>query len=106
MMKWISVKDRIPECSIDDEEFVIAFHTVHGVGVAYPWMFEEYIREELEEEFRSKYLFSAHFIKNKKDGNYCIDDEDNIDIFEDDPIFQNLGSITYWMPLPATPEKK
>jgi hypothetical protein len=103
---WISIKEKTPPTSIEKElPFVIALHSVYGVGVAWFWKFQDGdgIKEELEEEFEDKYLCSCHFIKNTVDGNDCIDEEDDIDIFENDPHFPNLGTVTHWMPLPDAP---
>jgi len=105
MGKWISIKERLPLYQGSREHsFVLAFHTVYGVGVAWFWVLEDF-REELEEEFKDKYLCSCQFIKKKPDGNYCIDDDDDIDIFVNSPHFRNLGTITHWMPLPKPPDK-
>lgn len=105
-MEWISVKNKLPD-TIENQEraFVLAYHTIYGVGVAWFWIFSEGegIREELEEDFKDKYICSCHFIKNKVDGNHCIDSEDDIDIFENSPHFSNLGTITHWMSLPEFP---
>lgn len=108
-MEWISVKDRLPH-TIDNgdrtPEYVLAYHTIYGVGVAWFWVFEEneYPRIELEEDFKDKYICSCQFIKNKVDGDCCIDAEDDIDIFEHSPHFYNLGTVSYWMPLPKPPK--
>lgn len=98
-MEWISVKDRLPE----SKEFVLAYNHIHGVGVAFFHVFHESLRKELEDEFKDKYICTCHFIKSKLDGNRCIDDENDIDIFEHSPHFYNLGTITHWMPLPEPP---
>lgn len=106
MTEWISLKKRLPPCDADGRiPFVLAFHTVHGVGVAWFWVFkDDGLREELEEDFKDKYICSAQFIFNKKDGNYCIKTEDDIDIFEHSPHFKNLGTISHWAKLPETPK--
>lgn len=106
-MEWVSVKDRVPPSSIDNKQsFVLAHHTVYGVGVAWFWQFEDGdgIKEELEESFKDKYICSCQFIKSKLDANSCIDDERDIDIFEHSPEFKNLGTVTHWMPLPEAPK--
>lgn len=103
-MKWISVKEvPLPSCKENEEEFVLAYHTIYGIGVAWFFVLESE-RSLLEEEFEDKYICSCQFIKNSLDGNRCIDDEDDIDIFEHSPHFSNLGTVTHWMPLPHPPE--
>lgn len=108
-MEWIDVKAEIPpvdETGMREKPYVLAFHTVHGVGVAWFWQFkDDGIAEQIEEEFGDKYICSCHFIKNVVDGNFCIDDEGDIDIFEHSPHFPNLGTVTHWMPLPASTSK-
>lgn len=106
-MEWISIKDRLPECDGNNElPFVMAYHTIYGIGVAWFWKFDcEGGVEELEEKFHDKYICSAEFIFSKKDGNYCIQNEQDIDIFENSPHFYNLGTITHWMPLPQPPRE-
>lgn len=108
MTEWISVKDQMPpflECHNSHTSYLLAYHTVFGVGVAWFWKFKygDGIKEELEEDFKDRYLCSCHFIKNKTDGNDLIDDERDIDIFEHSPDFINLGTVTHWMPLPEAP---
>jgi Protein of unknown function (DUF551) len=105
MNTWINIKDKLPPCRLDNtHEYVLAYHTLYGVGVAWFWILED-IREELEEDFNDKYFCSCQFIKNKPDGNYCIDDDSDIDIFER-VHFSNLGVVTHWMPLPKMPENE
>lgn len=106
-MEWINIKEKLPPNDAHRTiPYVLALHSRHGVGVAWFWRYDEGdgIIEELEEESMDKYICSAHFIKPELDGNYCIDDEDNIDIFENSPHFKNLGTITHWMPLPKHPK--
>lgn len=109
-MEWISVKDGLP-CNVEardcERDFVLAYHTIFGVGVAWFWVFEEeeWPRTELEEDFKDRYICSCQFIKSRPDGNYCIDEEDDIDIFEHSPHFFNLGTVTHWMPLPKPPKE-
>lgn len=104
-MKWISIKDRKPPCDSNNElPFLPAYHSLYGWGVAWFHEVEDYVKEELELDFQSKYICSCHFIKNKVDGNWCIDDEDHIDILEiSDKIFTNLGTVTHWMEIPENP---
>jgi hypothetical protein len=105
-MKWISVKNKLPPCRGDNKQsFVLAYHTIYGIGVAWFWILEDF-REEFEEDFKDKYLCSCQFIKNIPDGNYCIDDDSDIDIFERSPHFKNLGTVTHWMPLPQPPKEE
>ncbi len=99
-MNWINIKEKFPDF---EEEFALAYHTVYGIGVAWFWRFEEDISENLEEDFKDKYIGSCHFIKNKYDGNCQIDDESDIDIFLRSPHFNNEGTVLYWMPLPDKP---
>lgn len=109
MSEWIDIKDKFPEFRKEpwDHSYVLAYHTIHGVGVAWFWRFEDDgIKEELEEDFKDKYLCSCQFIKNKPDGNACIDDDDDIDIFQNSPYFTNLGTVTHWMPLPKSPKEE
>lgn len=103
-MEWISVKDQIPVTKYEQESFVLAYHTVHGIGVAWFWIFDEDNISMLEEDFNDKYICSCQFIINKLDGNYCIEDENDIDIFIHSPHFKNLGTVTHWMPLPELPK--
>jgi hypothetical protein len=101
--RWISIEEKIPPYKDHGHyPYVLAYHTIFEVGVAWFWVDEE-AREELEEGFLSKYLCSCHFIKNIQDDNYCIDYDDEIDIFEGNVHFKNLGTITHWMPLPSPP---
>jgi hypothetical protein len=106
-MEWINIKKQLPPLEEDqgraEKEFILAFHTIHGIGVAWFWRFDEDEIERLEEEFGDKYVCSAEFIMNKTDGNYCIASEDDIDIFMHSPHFYNLGTITHWMLLPQPP---
>lgn len=105
MSEWISVKDRLPPCDGNrDLPYVLAYHTIYEVGVAWFWQLDGSLVEDMEEDTGDKYLCSGHFIKNILDGNYCIDDDDDIDIFENSPHFRNLGTITHWMPLPKPPK--
>ena len=105
MNEWISVKDRMPPLYNNERgSYVLAYHTIHGIGVAWFWNYgDDGHVEEMEEDFQDKYLCSCWFILNKQDGNYCISDETDIDIFEHSPHFKNLGSVTHWMPLPKPP---
>ena len=109
MSEWISVKDRLPPCDSNmQHSFCLALHSIHGVGVAWFWNFREnhddtWPVDELEEDFKDKYICSCDFIINKIDGNHCIDTEEDINIFEHSPHFRNLGSVTHWMPLPDPP---
>lgn len=105
-MNWMDIKNFLPpleERGICEKEFILAFHTIHGIGVAWFWKFDEGMIEILEEDFHDKYLCSCQFIKNKLDGNWSIDDEDKIDIFLNSPHFWNLGTVSHWMNLPAKP---
>ena len=107
MSEWIDIRiKKPPRCANYTIPYVLAYHSIYGIGVAWFWDFEEDKdqREMLEEEFKDKYICSARFIKNKVDGNYGIDDEDFIDIFEHSPHFFNLGTITHWQPLPPSPK--
>lgn len=99
---WIKCSDRIP----DKDSFVIAYHTIHGIGVAWIWKFDEGTIEELEEDFKDKYICSYEFIKPEKDGNFCIDNDEPDDVFEHSPHFKNLGTLTHWMPFPKPPTEK
>jgi len=100
-MQWISLKDEIPLLHGNGNlEFCLAYHSVYGVGVAWFWKFNN---EELQNDPEGNYLCSCQFIKNKLDGNYLIEDEYDIDIFENSPFFHNLGTVTHWMPLPEPP---
>jgi hypothetical protein len=103
-MEWISVKNEFPPFSSNGKyPFVLAYHTIYGIGVAWFWILED-MREELEDDFKDKYLCSCQFIKNIPDGNYSIDDDDDIDIFMKSPHFKNLGTVTHWQPLPSPPK--
>ncbi len=103
-MTWISIKDRKPPCDGNHKlPFNPAYHSVHGFGVAWFFEVEDYEKEDLEESFQDKYICSCHFIKNKTDGNCCIDDEEDIDILENSPYFSNLGTVTHWMEIPEKP---
>ena len=104
-MEWIDVKKTLPPCCGNRTlPYVLAYHTVHRVGVAWFWKFEDDgIVEELEEEFEDNYICSCHFIFNMVSGNYGIQYEDDIDIFARSPHFFNLGTVTHWMPLPSQP---
>ncbi len=102
--EWIDIKKELPPCDGNKElSFAIAYHSIYGVGVAWFHILDKGCVEEMEEDFEDTYICSAHFIKNTVDGNYCIDDEEEIDIFENSPHFKNLGTITHWMPLPEPP---
>lgn len=101
-MEWIDIKKKLPPYDNNGNgEYCLAFHTRYGVGVAWFNKFEDGEKEEMEEDFDDEYICSCHFIKNKLDGNDCIDDETDIDIFMRSPHFTNLGTVTHWMPLPA-----
>ena len=105
-MEWISVKDKLPPCDGNNQlSFSLAYHSIYGVGVAWFHVLDEGQIEELEEDFHDKYLCTAHFISNRLDGNYCIDNEEGIYIFENSPHFRNLGTVTHWMPLPEPPKE-
>lgn len=106
-MKWIRIKDQIPPCDSNDNiPYVLAYHVIHGIGVAWFWKFtDKGIVEELEEQYCDKYICSCQFIFNTLDGNNLIRDEDDIDIFENSPHFYNLGTVTHWMPLPGLPHE-
>lgn len=106
-MEWISIKEQTPPCCGNGTlSYVLAYHTVFGVGVAWFWKLDEGVIEEAEEDFKDKYICTAEFIKDKNDGNWSIDTEQDIDIFENSPHFHNLGTITHWMPLPKEPVEK
>lgn len=107
-MNWTNIRDFLPPLqeegqSMCEQEFILAFHTTHGVGVAWFWKFDQDMIEKLEEECHDKYLCSCQFIKNKLNGDWIIDDEDGIDIFLSSPHFWNLGTVSHWMNLPETP---
>ena len=109
-MNWISVKEKLPPMSWDErEEYVLAFHSIHGVGVAWFCKLEGDIVEEMEEDLRDKYLCSFQFLKNRLDADYQVDSVDtyssdaDTDIFERSPHFPNLGTVTHWMELPTNP---
>jgi len=106
LSEWISVKEKLPPWIRNErDEFVIAYHTIYGVGVCWFWKYEEDTISELEEDFKDKYICSCHFIKSKLDENYSIDeDNDDLDVFENSPHFINLGTVTHWMPLPEPPK--
>ena len=101
-MDWISVKDRLPE---DENKMNLLYHTVFGIGFGWIYTLEPEIMEEDEESLNDKYICTVHFVKNKLDGNYCIDDEEGIDVYERSPHFWNLGTVTRWMPLPEPPKE-
>src|ERR1700688_80297 len=102
-MEWVSIKEKLPPMSYERIPFVLAWHTVHGVGVAWFHMMDADMISELEEDFKDKYLCSCLFVHSKVDGNYCIDQEEDDDIFVNGPLFKNLGMVTHWMPLPEQP---
>lgn len=105
--KWISIKEQIPPCADSGElPYCLALHTVHGVGVAWFSKFTDIEIAELEEECGDKYICSAHFIMNKLDANFLVDNEDDIDIFKNSPDFKNLGTISHWMLLPNPPSQE
>lgn len=102
---WISIKREPPICDLGEEHktYTLAYHTIFGVGVAWFYKLDEGFVEEMENDFKDKYIISCRFVKNKLDGNYGIDDEDEIDIFQLSPHFSNLGTVTHWMQLPNPP---
>lgn len=105
MKEWISIKDKIPPCRVDREQpYVLAYHTIYGVGVAWFWVFDDDTKNELEEDFNSKYLCSCEFIKTIPDGNYFPETDHDVDIFENLICFSNLGTVTHWMELPSPPK--
>jgi len=97
---WISIKEILPPHDEVRSAFVLASHTIYGVGVAWFWVSHDDFVEELERSFRDKYLCSCQFIMNMLDDDFGIDSEDDIDVFEHSPHFRNLGTVTHWMPLP------
>lgn len=106
-MNWISIEAQLPpfhdEGSGQQKSYVLAVHSIYGVGVAWFYQLEHHqIEEELSAIPGNIYYCSCQFIKNELDGNYSIDDESNIDIFKK-PLFSNLGTVTHWMPLPEPP---
>jgi hypothetical protein len=104
-MNWNKVSEKIPPCNGNNElPFLMAYHSIYGVGVAWFHILDAGSVEELEEEYHDKYLCSAHFVKNRLNGNYCIDDDDEIDIFQNSPEFINLGTITHWANVPKPPK--
>jgi hypothetical protein len=105
-MEWISVKEQLPpvdETGMRKHSYLLAYHSIFGTGVGWFYILDEWLAEQLSEEYGDKYLCSCQFIKNYLDGNYCIDEEREIDIFEHSPHFFNLGTVTHWMPLPEKP---
>lgn len=104
---WIRIKDRPPPYDGIKKSFVLAYHTIHGIGVAWFWQFtdDDGIKEELEKDNGDTYLCSCQFIKNEADTDFEIDCEYSIDIFERSPHYKNVGTVTHWMPLPEPPIK-
>lgn len=104
-MKWISVKKTLPPTdAMWRVPYVLAFHSVFGVGVANFWVLYHDGMKSYEKTFNDKYICSFCFIKPLKE--YVPDDAVDFhedDIFEKGPHFKNLGTITHWMPLPETP---
>lgn len=100
---WIPIVQAIPP--LEDkghESFVLAFHSEYGVGVAWFYRLDEGSIQEMEEATDHKYLCSANFVKNKTDGDYQVDTEDDIDIYDCGSLFPG-GTITHWMSLPSSP---
>ncbi len=108
-MKWISVKDKLPQLvDYPNEKPVLAYHTIYGVGIGrfYYLDDESLIEDALEGIPENKYLVSVSFIKNQLDGNWCPELIEDIDILEIDCYFINLGMVTHWMPFPISPQKE
>lgn len=116
-MKWISVKKKLPQRTKvypgdEQQSLMLLNHTTRGVGFGNIFVLEEDDIEELEKEFKDKYICSFYFIETKLDGNFCLeiiggtDGYNDEDVFEHSPHFSNLGTITHWMSLPAAPEEK
>ena len=103
-MDWISIKDQKPSVENDDQCFVLAYHTIYGVGIARFYALNQDVIEEDEESLKDKYVISCDFVKNRYDEDFLVDTEDEIDIFYKDPHFINLGTVTHWMPFPKLTE--
>jgi len=100
---WIPITQAIPPLEDrNHESFVLAFHSEYGVGVAWFYRLDEGCIQEMEEATEHRYLCSASFVKNKTDGDYLVDLEDDIDIFDCGALFGE-GTVTHWMSLPSPP---
>ncbi len=104
---WNDIKKVLPPlCGNGEKDFVLAYHSRWGIGVAWFWGDEEGLKEEGDEYLDNKYLCTFQFIK-RKPGRYSeIDVEEYTDIFEGSSPFPNEGTITHWMPLPKMPENR
>lgn len=107
MSEWIKITDKIPPCDDDNElPYCLAYHTIYGVGVAWFYVHNEGYVSDIEEDFKDKYLCSCEFVKSKKDADWSIDSDNDIDIMYKGDILGNLGTVTHWMPLPENPISK
>ena len=106
-MNWISIKDQPP--TVDNNcntPFVLAYHTVFGIGTGWFHKANDYEIEEWKEEGLNDYIISCDFVHSIPGDGGLPELEECIDIFISSPDFKNLGTVTHWMPLPEPPLEK
>jgi hypothetical protein len=102
-MKWIRVKRILPPLSTGHKvPFVLAYHTIFGIGTAWFYRAEDDDVEEWKEE-GLEYICSCDFIKSTERDGGLPDVEEFIDIFACSPHCKNIGTVTHWMELPSIP---
>ncbi len=103
-MKWNSIKEKKPPSGDGFQHFLLAYHTIFGVGVGWFFYLEDWEVEELGPDPKDEYLVTCDFWKSQKNDNFQNDVEEEIHVFAHDPLFRNLGTVTHWMELPEMPE--